>query len=288
MSTRPLNGWWRFTALAVACQMVLLPVGQALAEAAVMTGAGAGAGRTGRAAWIQERAPELELWQEQDQEKLTVGVLDLEANGVDAGEARAITERLRIWLGRTQTFQVIERNQMESIMAEMGFQFSGACDTDECVVQVGRVLGASKMVAGSVSKVGSLYSLQIRIIDISTSRIEYTAFKDEPGGIEAVLTVAAEAVANELAANVSGRAVQREQQPARQPEQPVVQQQPETQPSAPGEDSGQQRPRRRNGWLYLLFLGAAGGGAALALGGGGGDSGPDRITAPPSRPVPPQ
>ncbi len=157
------------------------------------------------------------------QERLTVGVIDLEANGVDPGEARAISERLRIWLGRTQTFQVIERNQMESIMEEMGFQFSGACDTDECVVQVGRVLGASKMVAGSVSRVGTLYSLQIRIIDITTSRIEHTAFKDEPGGIEAVLTVAAESVANELAANVSGQAVQ----PAQQPTQPAV-----TQPGA--------------------------------------------------------
>ena len=151
------------------------------------------------------------------QEKLTIGVLDLDAEGVDDTEARTITGRLRIWLGRTGAFEVIERNQMENIMEEMGFQFSGACDTDECVVQVGRVLGASKMVAGSVSKVGSLYSLQIRIIDITTSRIEHTSFNDEPRGIEFVLTEATREVANELAANVTGQAVE-----TTEPAQPAV------------------------------------------------------------------
>ncbi|MFC1628845.1 PEGA domain-containing protein [Gemmatimonadota bacterium] len=150
-----------------------------------------------------------------DQESLTIGVLDLDANGVEDTEARAISERLRIWLGRTGVFEVIERNQMESIMNEIGFQVSGACDTDECVVQIGQVLGASKMVAGSVSKVGTLYSLQVRIIDIASSRIDHQEFLDVPGGIEEVLTGAAEAVANALAARVSGQTIQ--QQPTPQP-----------------------------------------------------------------------
>ena len=145
---------------------------------------------------------------DQVQEMLTVGVLDLDANGVTESEARAISERLRIWLGRTGVFEVIERNQMESIMNEIGFQVSGACDTDECVVQIGQVLGASKMVAGSVSLVGNLYSLQIRLIDIASSRIDDQVFLDVPGGIEEVLTTASETVANDLAARVSGQAVQ--------------------------------------------------------------------------------
>ena len=43
----------------------------------------------------------------EQQEALTVGVLDLDANGIDEGEARAISERLRIYLGRTGVFEVI-------------------------------------------------------------------------------------------------------------------------------------------------------------------------------------
>jgi TM2 domain-containing membrane protein YozV len=139
---------------------------------------------------------------------IAIGVLEMDANDVGEGEARAITERLRAYLGRQRVnnqtvFQVIERNKMESIMAELGFQFSGACDTDECVVQVGKILGATKMVAGSVSRVGTLYSLQVRIVDIATSRIETQSFQDVYG-IEQVLTTATDGVAQELAAFVAG------------------------------------------------------------------------------------
>jgi len=215
------------------------------------------------------------------QERLTVGVIDLEANGVDPGEARAISERLRIWLGRTQTFQVIERNQMESIMEEMGFQFSGACDTDECVVQVGKVLGASKMVAGSVSKVGTLYSLQVRIVDMQTSRIEQQAFADVDG-IERVLTDATQSVSAELAAAVQG------QQPAPQPavQQPAQQpaRQPEVQQPAPEETTQPAVRKKSKWWLWILVPAVLGGGAAVALGGGQEVS---AIGEPPVRPVPP-
>ena len=42
------------------------------------------------------------------------------------------------------------------------------------------------MVAGSVSKVGNLYTLQVRIVDVSTSRIEEVAYEDV-SGIEQIL-----------------------------------------------------------------------------------------------------
>ncbi len=125
--------------------------------------------------------------QSQAQLPLLVGVLDLEANDVSATEARSITDRLRIYLNRSQVFEVLERSQMEGILKEQGFQLSGACDTDECVVQVGRILGARKMVAGSVAKVGNVYSIMVRIVDIQTSRIEQTAFADTRGNIGNVL-----------------------------------------------------------------------------------------------------
>ncbi|MFC1628281.1 DUF6677 family protein [Gemmatimonadota bacterium] len=142
---------------------------------------------------------------QQQQEQMTIGVLDLEAGGVEDSEARAISARLRLFLGRTGVFEVIERNQMESIMAEVGFQLSGACNTNECIIQAGEILGARKMVAGSVSKVGTLYSLQVRIVDIETSRIDHEEFLDVPGGIEEVLQTATETVSNALAARVSGQ-----------------------------------------------------------------------------------
>jgi TolB-like protein len=246
--------------------------------------------------------------EQEPQEGLTIGLIDLEANGVEEGEARAISERLRTWLGREDVFQVIERNQMESIMTEMGFQASGACQDNECVVQVGQVLGASKMVAGSVSKVGNLYSLQIRMIDIATSRIENPLFEDV-NGIEEVLQVAAPRIAEDLANLVreqlgvtvepvdpEEQARQQEQtdpqtDPARQQEDPVTPPVTEDQPEGGEQQQSTTSQRRGRFPWWLLLLGAVGGGTAYLLGGEGGSEppiGPVTIGSPPDRPtIPP-
>jgi len=249
MITRRLQSWKQWTGIAAAALMLIISLGPsaALAASALADGvieAGSSAGQP----------------PQQQQEQLTIGVIDLEANGVEDSEARAITERFRTYLGRTNVFQVIERNQMEQIMEEMGFQASGACNTDECVVQVGQVLGASKMVAGSVSKVGNLYTLQIRMIDMATSRIEHPLFKDVTG-IEQVLLEATRELSDELAnlvrqqMGVPFQPVDPEEQarqqaqtdpvvdPARQQEDPVHDQHPKVQdPVHPDELPGDPLP----------------------------------------------
>ncbi|MFC1544446.1 PEGA domain-containing protein [Gemmatimonadota bacterium] len=88
---------------------------------------------------------------------------------------------------------------MTEILEEQGFQLSGACNLDnECVIQVGRILGARKMIAGTVSKVGSVYTLQARIVDITTARIEHQALADH-SQVEQLLLTGAQTVARELA-----------------------------------------------------------------------------------------
>ena len=117
---------------------------------------------------------------------ILVGVLDLDASNLDPGEARVISDRLRYFINSQPVFQLIERAKMVNIMEELGFQLSGACDTDECVVQVGKILGASKMIAGSIGRVGTIYTLQVRIVDIATSIVEHQAYTNV-SGIEEVL-----------------------------------------------------------------------------------------------------
>lgn len=139
-----------------------------------------------------------------DQDVLIIGVLDLNPNNVNPSETAAVTDRLRMHLGRQSVFQVIERQKLTDMMDEMGFQVSGLCDNDECIVEVGKILGVSKMVAGSVSRVGRLFSLQVRIIDIETSSIDHYALRDV-SGIEELFTVATLEVAQELAQKISSQ-----------------------------------------------------------------------------------
>ncbi|MFC1559454.1 CsgG/HfaB family protein [Gemmatimonadota bacterium] len=112
------------------------------------------------------------------QAPIQVALLRLDGLNVSDEEAQIIAERLRLRLAEKPVFHVIERNQMEYILSEQGFQISGACDTDSCLVQVGQLLGASWMIAGSISKVGSIYSLQVRLVSVESGRIEGVADAD--------------------------------------------------------------------------------------------------------------
>lgn len=136
------------------------------------------------------------------QDTIVVGVLDLKATNVDEGEVEVISERLRFYVGSQSIFQLIERAEMFRILEEVGFQQIGACDDEECLIQVGRILGATKMIAGSIGRVGSTYSLHVRIVDIETSRIEHQVFQDV-SNVEEILKTATRAVAEELAGMLS-------------------------------------------------------------------------------------
>lgn len=94
----------------------------------------------------------------QDSDRKTpIAVQDLVPEGIEASAASIISERLRSALFSTGTFDVIERNAMSSILAEQGFQASGACSEAECIIEIGQLLGVTQMVAGIAVSPESLY-----------------------------------------------------------------------------------------------------------------------------------
>lgn len=126
-----------------------------------------------------------------------IAVLDLTSRDLSEGELLLLTERLRVSLFSTGQFQVLEREKVQEILDEQGFQMS-RCAATECAVEIGRLVGAEKMVAGSVGKIGSQYSLIIRLINVETGAIERTAVRDCRCPIEDVMTNTIGEAAGEL------------------------------------------------------------------------------------------
>lgn len=108
--------------------------------------------------------------------------------GLDSAEANIIAERFQAELLNTGKYNLLDRQQMDAILREQGFQQSGACSGTECTVQIGQLLGVDKIFTGSVSKIGSLYTLNVRRIDVTTGRVESQHAIDSDGGIEETLT----------------------------------------------------------------------------------------------------
>ena len=113
----------------------------------------------------------------------SLAILDLEGRGISAIEAASLTDRLRTALVRTGAVTVVERGQMERVLSEQDFQLTG-CTSDECAVEVGQLLGVTAMVAGSIGKVGSTYSVDIRTIDVRSGRITHSMWRDYRGEID--------------------------------------------------------------------------------------------------------
>jgi TolB-like protein len=124
------------------------------------------------------------------QQKDKIAILTLKnSSGVTTGEAEIISDRLRNDFFATGMVDVMERDQMQSILNEQGLQQSGVCTDDGCMVELGKMLGVRRLIAGSIGKLGSMYLLNVRSIDISTGKIDCAVTNDIKGEIEDVVSV---------------------------------------------------------------------------------------------------
>jgi TolB-like protein len=137
-------------------------------------------------------------------------ILDLEGRGISAYEAASLTDRLRSELVNVGSVRIVERGNMEQILSEQDFQLAG-CTSNECAVEVGELLGVSVMIAGSIGRVGRAFSLDIRLIDVSTGVIIRSIMRDYLGEIEGLLQEM-----RQLALDVT-RATGEDQQPVAEP-----------------------------------------------------------------------
>ena len=119
----------------------------------------------------------------------TIAVLDFEGIGVSQEEARALSNRFGsefLELAEYK-FTLVERQAMGEILKEQGLQQSG-CVSSECAVEVGAALGAQLIIIGSISKVGTIFSVNARMLDVETSRILKSINYDQMGNIGLLLT----------------------------------------------------------------------------------------------------
>ena len=120
-----------------------------------------------------------------------VAVLNLKnTEGISQGETELISDRLRNELFSTGKVEVMERDQMQAILAEQGFQQTGATCSDEgCMVEAGKMLGVKLLVSGSIGKLGKLYMVNVKSINVETGRIEAVVSEDVRGEIEDVVEI---------------------------------------------------------------------------------------------------
>ena len=109
----------------------------------------------------------------QEQELPIVAVLDLAGEGLSESETNAITNLLISSIFETDLVAVIDRNQREQILSEIAFSLSG-CTDESCAIEVGKLLAADIMVLGSIDRLGDRLSIDLKAMDVATSKIKGT------------------------------------------------------------------------------------------------------------------
>ncbi|OGS46051.1 MAG: hypothetical protein A2539_03440 [Elusimicrobia bacterium RIFOXYD2_FULL_34_15] len=106
--------------------------------------------------------------------KTKVAVMDFESIGRNIKEndlGLSVADNLRTILFKTGKFDVVERNYLMKLLEEQKLQMSGIVDSDTAV-QIGKLSGAGKLIVGSVSKIGTKYTINSRLIDIKSGSVE--------------------------------------------------------------------------------------------------------------------
>jgi len=122
----------------------------------------------------------------QGSEEIYIAVMNLEGKAISQIEADALSDRLRSELFNSGKYKVIERDNMDKIMEEQAFQQSG-CTSDECIVEMGEILGVEQIIVGSVSQIGKVISVAVRVIDVETGEVINIVNFDYKGSIDTLL-----------------------------------------------------------------------------------------------------
>jgi len=88
----------------------------------------------------------------------------------DYGLAESLVEMLTTALAGTDRFTLIERRQLSKVFEEQKLSLTGLIRNDTAC-RIGKMLGAKAVVLGSLSRTGEEVQVDVRLVDVETSKI---------------------------------------------------------------------------------------------------------------------
>ena len=101
---------------------------------------------------------------------MNIAVAELGSENVSASDSAMMSELLRGEMVRTNSFRVVEKNNMDKILSEHAFQKTG-CTDQECAVKLGRILNVERMAVGTFGELMMKKVLLVRLVDVETGEV---------------------------------------------------------------------------------------------------------------------
>ena len=125
-----------------------------------------------------------------------IAVFEFENNGLDPREVRQLSTRLESEMVKLGDFKVVERAKIDDILKEQKLQISGS--VEETLVDVGKLLGANQIILGSIGKIGDVFTLSAKLVDVESGELLTSSDFDAKKGLSEFLGEGLKNVALEL------------------------------------------------------------------------------------------
>ncbi len=102
--------------------------------------------------------------------KLKIVVMDFDSS-TSSSDGKTLAELFSVELVNRGCFIILDRSQLQHIIDEQKLQLSGITE-EEKVIKIGQIMGANKIITGSVLKMGNNYFITLKGIDVYTGSVE--------------------------------------------------------------------------------------------------------------------
>ena len=103
-------------------------------------------------------------------EKNTTAVLPILTPAVHKSDAEYFTQQMYFAVARGKIFNIVERDQLSSILREISLQTSGLTETDNAA-RVGRLSGARQVILGKLIRKKDRYELFFKLVRVETAEV---------------------------------------------------------------------------------------------------------------------
>ena len=105
----------------------------------------------------------------------TIAILDFENNtGLMSQEGlkKGLSDSLTNNLSRYVKLNILERSRLKDALTEISLNQSGFVSTDSAA-KIGKIAGSQYVILGSVSKLGDIFEVSVRIVDVQSSKVNF-------------------------------------------------------------------------------------------------------------------
>jgi hypothetical protein len=119
-----------------------------------------------------------------------VAVLELQATGVDPAVAKNLSEYYAAAIDNLGCCKIITTGEISTMLGfERQKQLLGCTDDSACLAEIGGALGVDKLASGSIGKLGSVYLINLKLVDMSKASVDGRFTEQAGGKVEKLLEV---------------------------------------------------------------------------------------------------